>query len=106
MNSIEVSGVVKHYLGFTLGPLDLNVPQGTIVGFVGENGAGKSTTLRAILGLTRVDAGDIRLLGEPAGPEYPRVRERIGVVFDDLSLPASFTVGHAGEFGRRMMQNC
>ena len=48
MNVIEINGLVKKYPGFTLGPLNLEVPQGAIVGFVGENGAGKSPTLRLI----------------------------------------------------------
>lgn len=63
MNVIEINGLVKKYPGFTLGPLNLEVPQGAIVGFVGENGAGKSTTLRLILGLAHPDAGIINLLG-------------------------------------------
>lgn len=102
MNSIEITGLVKTYSEFTLGPLDLQIPQGSIVGFVGENGAGKSTTLRLILGLTRPDAGHISLLGEPATPENPSPRERVGVVFDDISIPGTFTVKNAGEFGKRL----
>ena len=78
MNSIEISGLVKNYPGFTLGPLNLQVPQGAIVGFVGENGAGESTTLRLILGLAHPDAGTINLLGRPAGPGHPEARERVG----------------------------
>ena len=105
MNSIEISGLVKNYPGFTLGPLNLQVPQGSIVGFVGENGAGKSTTLRLILGLARPDAGTIRLLDQPAGPGHPEARERVGVVFDDISLPANFTVKNACEFGKRLYKN-
>lgn len=105
MNSIEISGLVKNYPGFTLGPLNLQVPQGSIVGFVGENGAGKSTTLRLILGLAHPDAGTIRLLDQPAGPGHPEARERVGVVFDDISLPANFTVKNACEFGKRLYKN-
>lgn len=50
MNSIDIIGLVKSYPDFTLGPIDLHVPRGAIVGLVGENGAGKSTTIRLILG--------------------------------------------------------
>lgn len=102
MNSIAISGLIKSYPSFTLGPIDFNVPQGAIVGFVGENGAGKSTTLRLILGLAIPDAGNISVLGEPADLSNPAPRERIGVVFDDISLPGSFTVANANQFGKRL----
>ncbi|WP_392399518.1 ABC transporter ATP-binding protein [Actinotignum urinale] len=105
MNVIEINGLVKKYSGFTLGPLNLEVPQGAIVGFVGENGAGKSTTLRLILGLAHPDAGTINLLGQSAGADYPQAHERVGVVFDDISLPDSFTVKNAGEFGKRLYKS-
>ena len=45
MNALELRGLTKHYKDFTLGPLDLTLPGGTICGLIGENGAGKSTTL-------------------------------------------------------------
>ena len=105
MNVIEINGLVKKYSGFTLGPLNLEVPQGAIVGFVGENGAGKSTTLRLILGLAHPDAGTINLLGQSAGADYPQAHERVGVVFDEISLPDSFTVKNAGEFGKRLYKS-
>ena len=50
MNAIEIRGLEKHYPGFDL-KLDLDLPQGCILGLIGENGAGKSTTIKAILGL-------------------------------------------------------
>ena len=105
MNVIEINGLMKKYPGFTLGPLNLKVPQGTIVGFVGENGAGKSTTLRLILSLAHPDAGTIDLLGQPTGMGNPQVHERVGVVFDDISLPDSFTVKNAGELGKRLYKS-
>ena len=46
MNALELQGLTKHYKDFTLGPLDLTLPGGTICGLIGENGAGKSTTIR------------------------------------------------------------
>ena len=50
MNAIELSHVTKHFPGFTLQDLSLTVPSGTICGLVGENGAGKSTTIRLLMG--------------------------------------------------------
>ena len=49
MNALELRGLTKHYKDFTLGPLDLTLPGGTICGLIGENGAGKSTTIKLIL---------------------------------------------------------
>ena len=57
-------GVAKHYHGFTLGPLNLEIPAGSIVGLIGENGAGKTTLLKLLTGVNRPDAGTVELLPE------------------------------------------
>ena len=67
MNAIEIKGRRKQYGGITLGGLDFTLPEGCITGLVGENGAGKSTLLRLIVGMTRPDAGELRVLGAPVG---------------------------------------
>lgn len=54
---LTLSGLTKHYNNFTLGPLDLHLPGGAILGLIGENGAGKTTLLRSILGLAKADGG-------------------------------------------------
>ena len=82
---------------FALRNVDLAVAPGEIVGFVGANGAGKTTTIRVALGLMRLNAGELRLFGEPFGPNAAdstqhRVRSRIGVVFDTCPYPAEFTI--------------
>lgn len=61
-NALTVSGLTKKYKEFTLSDISFEVPQGTIVGLIGENGAGKSMTLNAILGLIHRDAGDISVM--------------------------------------------
>ena len=96
-NAIELKNLRKHYPGFTLGPLDLAVPTGCLVGYIGENGAGKSTTLKAILNLVQADAGEVKLLGQTPGRE-PAFMNQVGVVFDDLHLPFDMTVAEAGHF--------
>ena len=63
MNAIELSHVTKHFPGFTLQDLSLTVPSGTICGLVGENGAGKSTTIRLLMGALRPDSGTCTVLG-------------------------------------------
>ena len=74
-------GVAKHYHGFTLGPLNLEIPAGSIVGLIGENGAGKTTLLKLLTGVNRPDAGTVELLS--ATPDDAAVRAKIGVVFED-----------------------
>ena len=84
--ALELHGLCKQYPGFTLGPLDLTLPMGSILGFIGENGAGKSTTIKAALGLVRPDGGSVRLLGKD--PEQDRsVLSQVGVVLDAGTFP-------------------
>ena len=61
--ALKLDGVTKHYKDFTLDKISFCVPEGSIVGLIGENGAGKSTTIQSILGLTKKDSGTIILLG-------------------------------------------
>ena len=86
-NAIEVSGLAKRYPGFALEGLSFSLPSGCIMGLIGENGAGKSTTIRLLLGLARPDAGSVRLLGEDPYSAGTELRERLGVVMDDCCVP-------------------
>ncbi len=92
MNSaLTVSGLTKRYEGFTLADISFEVPQGTITGLIGENGAGKSTTLHSILGLVHKDGSEISILGAPAEGLQPEARENIGVVFDGTNFSEELT---------------
>ncbi len=88
-NSIEIKGLCKSYPQFSINDVSFAVPSGCVMGFVGENGAGKSTTIRMILGLTKPDSGSVTVLGEPSDRLSPETKERIGVVFDGLAFPPS-----------------
>ena len=88
---MTVSGLTKRYEGFTLADISFEVPQGTITGLIGENGAGKSTTLHSILGLVHRDGGEISILGAPAEGLQPEARENIGVVFDGTNFSEELT---------------
>lgn len=81
---ITLTGVVKTFEGGAraLNGLTLAVPRGSIFGFVGMNGAGKSTTIRLLAGLERQDEGTVEVLGSPALPRPPAVTGRIGYVLD------------------------
>lgn len=84
MNAIELKGLKKSFPDFTLGPVDLAVPEGTILGLIGENGAGKSTTIKLMLGLLRTDGGSITILGQDA---KKLDKNEIGVVLDEPGFP-------------------
>lgn len=100
MNAIELSHVTKHFPGFTLQDLSLTVPSGTICGLVGENGAGKSTTIRLLMGALRPDSGTCTVLGaDSAAPEFLSLKEDIGVVLDEAYFPE---VLNASDVGRIM----
>ncbi len=79
---IVLEQVKKHYQDFTL-DCSLKVPEGCVTGLVGRNGAGKSTTFKAILGLIRTDGGRAQVFGKPAAELTKADREQMGVVLSD-----------------------
>ena len=79
-NNISVKNLCKSFDGFTLDNVSLQVPKGRIVGFIGENGAGKSTTINLILNELRRDSGTIEILGTDTLDSS--VKKDIVVVFD------------------------
>jgi ABC-2 type transport system ATP-binding protein len=88
-NAIEASGLVKRYgAHHALRGVTFSVPRGSVCGFLGRNGAGKSTTLKLLLGLARPTAGTATVLGEPVGGEAAavRVRARTGFVSERKEL--------------------
>ena len=101
-NALEIRNLTKHYAGFTLDGLNLTLPAGCIMGFIGENGAGKSTTIKLILDLVRRDAGDVRVLGHQDVGENRRLKEQLGVVMDECGFTENLTLRDIG----RIMKNC
>lgn len=89
---IEVNHLTKKYQGFILDDISFKVPAGAIVGFVGENGAGKSTTMKAMLGLMPVESGNVKILGNDIEDKDGSWREQIGVVFDECNFPQELRV--------------
>ena len=92
MNAIEIRGLTKRFDGFTLDNITLTLPQGCILGLIGENGAGKSTTIKLILDMIRRDSGSIRVLGSDNRANAALLRQEIGVVLDDVGIPESLTL--------------
>ncbi|MFJ6207671.1 ABC transporter ATP-binding protein [Lysinibacillus sp. NPDC092081] len=87
MNAIEIHDLHKSFEGFSLNDVSFSVPQGTVMGFVGENGAGKSTTIKCILNLLKKEYGEILLFGKDIVEHELSIKNDIGVVFDDLHVP-------------------
>lgn len=84
--AIEIRGLEKTFGKFHLGPLDLNVPTGSIYGFIGPNAAGKTTTIDLLLGMGREDAGAIRVFGLDHRKDEVEVKRRLGYVSPDLNF--------------------
>lgn len=89
MNAIEIKNLTKKYKGFTLENLNLTIPQGCIMGLIGENGAGKSTAIKSILGIVRPDSGSIEIFGKEPTAD---IMQDIGVVLDEAGLPNEFSI--------------
>ena len=101
---IEARGLTKHYKGFDLQGINLTVEPGQILGFIGQNGSGKSTTIKALLGLIKRDGGTATVLGTPAedlARGAAAVKEQVGVVFDAISMPSHLHVSEVGKLMRR-----
>ena len=98
MNAIELNHIHKRFPGFAIQDLSLAVPSGTICGLVGENGAGKSTTIRLLMNALRPDSGTVRVLGvDAASPEFRAVKEDVGVVLDEAYYPETLTAVQVGK---------
>ncbi len=85
-NILEISGLCKKYDDFELKDITFSLPKGYIMGFVGENGSGKTTTIRSILNMAKIDSGKISVFGLDSVNDSIAIKERIGVVFDSLYL--------------------
>ncbi|MCI9493718.1 MAG: ABC transporter ATP-binding protein, partial [Lachnospiraceae bacterium] len=79
-NVIEISNLRKQYKNFLLDDISFSVPCGFVCGFIGENGAGKTTVLKLILGMAIKDGGSVNLFGKPA--DDVSLKEDIGVLFE------------------------
>lgn len=101
-NALEIKNLSKKYPEFTLDNINITLPAGCIMGFIGENGAGKSTTIKAILDLIEKDSGEITILGETNLSKNQRLKEHIGVVIDECSFPENL---NAKEIDK-VMKNC
>ena len=85
-NILEINGLCKAYDDFSLKNVSFSLPKGYIMGFVGQNGSGKTTTIRSMLNMAKVDSGKISIFGLDSVTDSIAIKERLGVVFDSLYL--------------------
>lgn len=85
-NILEIKGLCKSYENFSLKDVSFSLPKGYIMGFVGKNGSGKTTTIRSILNMSYADSGNISVFGLDSVTDTITIKERLGVVFDSLYL--------------------
>lgn len=105
MNALEIKNVTKSYPGFLLDNLNLTLPSGCIMGLIGENGAGKSTTIKLILDMIRKDSGTITILGKDNSECLRLIKEDIGVVTDEIGIPECLTVQQVGKVMKNTFRN-
>ncbi len=100
MNAIELKDLCKSYPGFTLDHLNLTLPSGCIMGLIGENGAGKSTTMKLILDIIKKDRGSITVFGKELIP-----KEDIGVVMDDVGISSCLNTKQVNNVMKHVFKN-
>ena len=105
MNAIEIKNLSKSFSGFCLDRLNLTLPSGCIMGLVGENGAGKSTTIKLILNMLHKDEGSIKILGRDNDQNIALIKEDIGVVMDEVGIPECMTVKQVGRVMKHTFRN-
>lgn len=91
-NVIEVSGLRKTYGAFGLHDISFSVPENCITGFIGVNGAGKSTTIKSILNLIKAESGSVHFWGLDMKTHEQEIKNRIGVVLDDGAFYEDLTM--------------
>jgi ABC-2 type transport system ATP-binding protein len=90
--AVQFDGVCKRYTHFSLESIHLELPTGSIMGFIGANGAGKSTTIRILMGLVHQDAGSVRVLGHAMPADQAAAKLDIGFVSEDMRLYGQATL--------------
>jgi len=102
-NAIEIRNLTKDYGSFKLDDVSFSVPGGSIMGLIGENGAGKSTIIKCMLNLISSDGGSIELLGQDSREQA--VREQLGVVLDESTFHDTLKAPEVGKILSRIYKS-
>lgn len=105
MNALEITNLTKKYPGFKLDNISFTLPGGCILGLIGENGAGKSTTIKLILKMLRKDGGSITILGRDSGADNRLTKEEVGVVLDEAGIPGCLNTQQVGKVMKHTFRN-
>lgn len=97
-NILEIKNLTKDYGDFVLDKVSFALPRGVIMGLIGENGAGKSTTINCILNETQKSGGQILIFGKDHILNEIEIKDKLGVVFDENHFPDIFTAEEVGQF--------
>lgn len=103
--NIVIKNVKKHYPEFELGPVSLQIPQGAIMGLIGENGAGKTTMIKLILNLIQRDGGEISVFGMDNKKDEIKIKEQIGVVLDESMFYDGLKAKNVSAMMKRIYHN-
>lgn len=103
--AMEIRGLCKRYEGFRMENVDLKFPEGSIVGLIGENGAGKSTMIKAAMNLIERDEGEVRFWGRALAENEKQFKEDIGVVFDSINFYDTLTPVRIGKICKAAYRN-
>lgn len=102
---LELEDVTKEYEDFKLDHISFSVPQGCICGFIGQNGAGKTTTISLILDIIKKDGGSITVFGQDMEAQGAALKEKIGVVFDEMGFHEFLTANEINSIMKNIYQN-
>lgn len=97
-NILEIRELSKDYGDFVLDKISFSLPRGVIMGLIGENGAGKSTTINCILNEIQKSSGTIYIFGKDHSTDEIEIKDKLGVVFDENHFPDIFTPEEIGKF--------
>ncbi len=95
---LEANGLRKEYRTFTLDGVTLEIPKGTILGLIGPNGSGKTTTIRMLMKMTRPDVGSIRMFGLGLDAHEKEIKNRVGYVGEEQFYYQNKKVSWTGRF--------
>lgn len=102
MNAIEIKNLTKEYNGFKLDDMSLVLPEGCIMGIIGENGAGKSTMIKALLNIIKPDSGEIKIFGQDISVD---IKNDMGVVLDEVGIPETLNIKSVNSIMKNMFNN-